>query len=220
MLKPLSPFIFENDIQKIKILVPFLELVKHEDFKRYLSKVLQLEASSHPIDSINLQDKNPTVIRGPLMEDRDKSSPPFYTSLNIHDKVRHKCLMDSGASYNIMPKIVMEELGLEVTKNYHDLYSFDSRKVKCLRVIKDLDVSLFQLPMKSVVMDIVVADVPPKFGMLLSIYWIKILGEPCKWIFHMPLCVCLRESIEGFIDKLNLLTLSVMKKIPPTTLFL
>jgi hypothetical protein len=30
--------------------------------------------------------------------------------------------------------------------------------------------------MKSVVMDIVVVDVPPKFGMLLSISWIKRLG--------------------------------------------
>jgi hypothetical protein len=30
--------------------------------------------------------------------------------------------------------------------------------------------------MKSVVMDIVVADVPPKFGMLLSRSWIKRLG--------------------------------------------
>ena len=30
--------------------------------------------------------------------------------------------------------------------------------------------------MKSVVMDIVVADVPPKLGMLLSRYWIKKLG--------------------------------------------
>jgi ribonuclease HI len=84
--------------------------------------------------------------------------------------------MDSGASHNLMPKIVMDELGLEVTKTYHDLYSFDSRKVKCLRVIKDLVVSLFQLPMKSVVMDIVVVDVPPKFGMLLSRSWIKRLG--------------------------------------------
>jgi hypothetical protein len=36
--------------------------------------------------------------------------------------------MDSGASHNLMPKIFMEELGLEVTKAYHDLYSFDSRK--------------------------------------------------------------------------------------------
>jgi hypothetical protein len=75
--------------------------------------------------------------------------------------------MDSGASHNLMPKIVMDELGLKVKKTYHDLYSFDSRKVKFLGVIKDLDVSLFQLPMKSVVMDIVVDDVPSKFGMLL-----------------------------------------------------
>jgi ribonuclease HI len=111
-----------------------------------------------------------------MVEDRDDSSPPFYTSLNIHDKVLHNCLMDSGASHNLMPKTVMEELRLEITKSYHDLYLFDSRRVQCLGVIKDLVVTLFQLPMKSVVMDIVVVDVPPKFGMLLSRSWIKILG--------------------------------------------
>jgi hypothetical protein len=97
-----------------------------------------------------------------MVEDMNDSSPPFYTSLNIHDKVLHNCLMDSGASHNLMPKTVMEELGLEVTRAYHDLYSFDSRKVQCLGVIKDLVVTLFQLPMESVVMDIIVADVPPQ----------------------------------------------------------
>ena len=75
-----------------------------------------------------------------------------------------------------MPNIIMKELRLKVTKTYHDLYSFDSRKVKCLGVIKDVVVSLFQLLMKSMVMDIVVADVPPKFGMLLYRSWIKRLG--------------------------------------------
>ena len=55
----------------------------------------------------------------------------------------HNCLMDSGASHNLMPKIVMEELGLETKKDYHDLYSFDSRKVQCLGLIKDLVVTLF-----------------------------------------------------------------------------
>jgi hypothetical protein len=138
-----------------------LEIIKNEDFKSYLSKMLQPEPSSHPTDLVNLQDEKPYAILGPLVEDRDDSSPPFYTSLNIHEKVFHNCLMDSGASYNLMPKIVMDELGLEVKKTYHDLYSFDSRKVKCLGFIKDLVVSLFQFPMKSVVMDIVVTDVPP-----------------------------------------------------------
>jgi hypothetical protein len=174
--KLISSFNFEHEIQKIRIPVPLSELVKHEDFKRSLSKLLHFEPSYHPTDSINLQDEKPAVILGPMVEDRDDSSPPFYTSLNIHDKVLHNCLMDSGASHNLMPKIVMEELGLEVTKAYHDLYSFDSRRVQCLGVIKDLVVSLFQLPMKSVVMDIVVVDVPPKFGMLLSRSWIKKLG--------------------------------------------
>jgi hypothetical protein len=175
-LKPYCSFSFENEIQKIKIHVPFLELIKNEEFKKYISKMLQPKASPNAFDSLNLQDENPTVILGPLIEDRDDSSPLFYTSLNIHDKVLHNCLMDSGASHNLMPKYVMNEIGLEIIKTYHDLYSFDSRKVKCLGVIKDMLVNLFQLPMKIILMDIVVVDVPPKFGMLLSRSWIKRLG--------------------------------------------
>jgi hypothetical protein len=143
ILKSPSSSSFESEIQKIKIHVPFLELIKNEEFKRYLSRMLQPEPSSNSTDSFNIQDEKPSVILGPLIEDRDDSSPPFYTSLNIHDKVLHNCLMDSGASHNLMPKIVMDELGLEITKTYHDLYSFDSMKVKCLRVIKDLVVTLF-----------------------------------------------------------------------------
>jgi hypothetical protein len=168
-----SSFNFEHEIQKITIHVPLTKLIKHEEFKKCFSEILKSEASCPPTDSINLQDERPAVFLGPMVEDRDDSSPPFYTSLNIHDKVLHNCLMDSGASHNLMPKTVMEELGLEVTRTYHDLYSFDSRRVQCLGVIKDLVVSLFQLPMKSMVMDIVVANVPPKFGMLLSRSWIK-----------------------------------------------
>jgi hypothetical protein len=174
--KPFPSFSFEHEIQKIRIPVPLSELVKNEDFKRSLSKLLQSESPQPSTESVNIQYEKPSVVLGPMVEERDDSSPPFYTSLNIHDKVLHNCLMDSEASHNLMPKIVMEELGLEVTKAYQNLYSFDSRRVQCLGFIKDLVVSLFQLPMKSVFMDIVVADVPPKFGMLLSRSWIRKLG--------------------------------------------
>jgi hypothetical protein len=153
-----------------------LELIKNEEFKKYLTQMLQPDASPNSTDSINLQDEKPAVILGPLIEDRDESSPPFYSSLNIHDKVLHNCLLDSGSSHNLMPKSVMDELVLEIKKTYHDLYSFDSRKLNCLGVIKDMVVTLFQLPMKSKLMDVVVVDVPPKFGMLLSRSCIKILG--------------------------------------------
>jgi hypothetical protein len=56
------------------------------------------------------------------------------------------------------------------------VYSFNSKKVKCIGLIKDMVVSLAQLPMKSVVMDIVVSDIAPKFGIILSIMWANKVG--------------------------------------------
>jgi hypothetical protein len=103
--------------------------------------------------------------------------PPFYVSLKIHDMTLHNAMLDSGASHNLMPKVVMDELGLDITRPYKDLFSFDSRKVKCLGLIKYLVVSLSQIPSKNLVMDVVVADIPPKFGMLLSRSWaVKLKG--------------------------------------------
>jgi hypothetical protein len=68
------------------------------------------------------------------------------------------------ASHNLMPKTIMDELGLEIKKYYHDMYSFDSRKVKFIGLIKDLVVTLFHMPMKIIVMKIVVVNVPPSLA--------------------------------------------------------
>ena len=86
----------------------------------------------------------------------------------MHDKTLHNAMLDSGASHNLMPKVVMDSLGLDITRPYKDLFSFDSRQVKCLGLIKDLTVTLTQIPSKSVIMDVVVAEILAKFGMLLS----------------------------------------------------
>jgi ribonuclease HI len=155
--------------------MPLTELMKNDIFKSAILKSLEPKTSSSA-DFVNLQDDKPTITIGHVIEDRDDSCPPFYISLNVHEKFLHNCLLDSGASHNLMPKVVMDELGLEVTKPYHDLFSFDSRKVICLGLIKDLVINLAQLPMRSMVMDVVVVDIPPKFGLLLSRPWSKRLG--------------------------------------------
>ena len=54
----------------------------------------------------------------------------------------HNAMFDSGAPYNLMPKIIMDNLGLDITRSYTYLYSFHSREVKCLGLIKDLVVIL------------------------------------------------------------------------------
>ena len=124
-------------------------------------------------DTLNLIDDKPELLFGPEVEGKYQEGvvPSFYVSLNIHEKILHNAMLDSGASHNLMPKVVMESLGLEITKPYKDLYSFDLSRVKYLGLIKDLCVNLAQIPAKSLVMDIVVADIPPKYGMLLSRSW-------------------------------------------------
>ena len=72
-----------------------------------------------------------------------------------------------------MPKGVVESLELEITRPYKYLYSFDSRRVKCLGLIKDMVVSLNKLLDKTIMMNVVVVDIPPKFGVLLSRSWIS-----------------------------------------------
>ena len=89
---------------------------------------------------------NPKIFIGSALEEKTENdanaSLPFYITLTIHEQMIHNCLLDSKASHNLMPKEVLEALGLSITKPYHDLYAFNSRAVKCLGVIKDMVVSL------------------------------------------------------------------------------
>ena len=123
-------------------------------------------------DILELTDDNPTISFGSKVENiDDEEVPPFCFSLIVHDMVVHNSMLESSASHNLMPKGVVEILGLEITRPYKYLYSFYSRRVKCLSLIKDMVVSLNKLPTKIVAMDVFVADIPPKFGVLLSRSW-------------------------------------------------
>ena len=79
---------------------------------------------------------------GPHIENSRDYVAPFYITWIVHDHLLHNCMLYSGALHNLMPNIIMEKLGHEITRPYQDLYSFDSRKVKCLGMIKDLVVNL------------------------------------------------------------------------------
>jgi hypothetical protein len=99
-------------------------------------------------DSLNLQDERSTIVGGPHIEERGETMNPFYITLTVHDHILHNCMLDPGASHNLMPKIIMEKMVLEITRPYQDIYSFDARKFKCLGMIKDLVVNLSQSPIK------------------------------------------------------------------------
>ncbi len=70
------------------------------------------------------------IVVGPGIEARGQAVSPFYISLTLHDQLIHNCMLDSGASHNLMPKAIMYKFGLDITRPYKDLFSFDSKKVK------------------------------------------------------------------------------------------
>ena len=76
-------------------------------------------------DSVNIFYDQPEFIFGPGVNGKtvEGEVPPFYVSLNIHDKILHNSMLDSGASHNLMPKSVMERLDLDITKPYKNLFS-------------------------------------------------------------------------------------------------
>jgi hypothetical protein len=131
-----------------------------------IEKVIQGKSQEGPPDTVHLQYESPTAIFGPHIDDKEGLVAPFYGTLNIHDKILHNCMLDSDASHNLMPKVVMQKLGLEITKTYHDLYSFDSKKVKCEGLIKNMVFTLAQLHVKRIMMDVVVVDVLENYRML------------------------------------------------------
>lgn len=86
------------------------------------------------LDTINVVDDEPAILFGPTLEGcpKDTEIPHFYLSLKCHDFILHIVMLDSGASHNLIPKVIMEKLGMSITRPYHDLYSFDLGRVKCL----------------------------------------------------------------------------------------
>ena len=111
------------------------KLIKHETYRSQISKSLNFVENE---DSVNLFDDQPELIFRLDVNGKPVEGwiPPFYISLNIHDKILNNSMLDSGASHNLMPMSVMEKLNLDITRPYKDLFSFDSCQIKCLGLIK------------------------------------------------------------------------------------
>jgi len=119
---------------------------------------------------VNVADDEPAILFGPVIEGSPKGNdvPPFYLSLKLHQFILHNSMLYIGASHKLMPKATMEKLGLDNTRTYHEFNSFHLGRVKCFGIIKDLVVPIDQILAKNVLKDVVVVDIPPWFGMLLS----------------------------------------------------
>lgn len=120
-VEKVSSFNLESEIAKLKVSIPLTELVKNNNYKHHVSRILQVDPLS---DMVNVEDDHPKIIFGPTIEGQpvDREVPPFYLSLRLHEYILDNAMLDSRASHNLIPKAIMENLGLDITQKYHDLY--------------------------------------------------------------------------------------------------
>ena len=107
-----TPFNLQKELEKVKIPVPLIELLKKPSYKAQVSQFMQPHGVSPLPDSLNLQEERPMVVFGPHVEEQDSTTPPFYVNLVLRDLLFHNCMLDSEASHNMFPLFIMEQFWL------------------------------------------------------------------------------------------------------------
>ena len=107
-----SMFNIQSELAKLKISIPFNELLRNQEYRNTITKMISNQGETHP-DMLELTDGNPTSVLGSKIDSvdsEDEQVPPFYMSLNVHDIVLHNAILDLGASHNLMSKGVVQSL--------------------------------------------------------------------------------------------------------------
>ena len=101
---------------------------------------------------------------------------PFFLSLVIAGKTLKNCMIDLGALNTIMPFKVMEALGLKVDTKKGRCRGMDGRGFLVIGTISALPFKLATYHKAELTMSILVVDIPPHYGMLLSRKWSATMG--------------------------------------------
>jgi len=109
-------------------------------------------------------------------ERKNDNQNPFYIPLLVNDLYSQNCMLDSGASKNVMSLTIMQQLCLTTTRPYRNVCSMDAIEIKLFGMIRNLHVLSVAYLDISIVMDIVVIDIPDSWAMFISRKWVVDLG--------------------------------------------
>ncbi|HEX4852156.1 MAG TPA: reverse transcriptase-like protein, partial [Puia sp.] len=180
-----APFDIAQILTQVKVSVPLMELMKVEEIKnRTISLISGVPFRVKQNDQTqgekqvmcNEEDETPEVYLGMTMTKCPSQVEPFYVSLVINGKIIRNCMLDSGASTNVMPLAIMQQAGLKIDKACGKCYAMDAREVPVIGIMKDVDFKLAAFPEKRYKMNITVVGIKPQYGMLLSRRWAALIG--------------------------------------------
>jgi hypothetical protein len=97
-----------------------------------------------------------------------KNVPPFLLTFEIFNRNVHNCMVDSGASSNVMPWSVCQKINTEVEPSTLKIIQLDRTNVKVIGELKNVLIRLSSNPKVHQVIDIIVVDIPEVYGLFLS----------------------------------------------------
>jgi hypothetical protein len=142
-------------------------MCKIPSVRREVLKILQVPTE---------KEDTPIILNIMYLDRKQDKNPPFYLSLGMNGLHLNNCMLDSGASVNVMSLKVMEKLGFKRTQPYGNVCGIDSKRVKVYGLCEDVEIFLIDFPHINLLMDIVVIDVLDAQGIFLSRSWSATLG--------------------------------------------
>ena len=102
-----------------------------------------------------------------------KRVPPFLLTFEIFNRNAHNCIIDLGASSNVMPVSVCKKLNVTWEPCPTQIFQLDSSRVKVVGELNKVLLTLSLDPRIHQIVDIVIVDIPKTYGMWLSRDWSK-----------------------------------------------
>ena len=117
-----------------------------------------------------MEEKKPNPREDGMLIGRKSRSQtlPFLLTFEIFKRNVHNCLVDSGASSNVMPYSVCKNLNAEPQMSKTKIIQLDRSHVKVFRELKDVLIRLSSNSKLHQTIDIIVVDIPEAYGVILS----------------------------------------------------
>lgn len=144
-----------EDMKKTRTNITFYELRKLKHQQKLFLKELHavpvaplpaavISQASHemgrpPTNVINKVDPNDIALIG----GRSRShTPPFLLTYEVFNKNLHNCLVDSGASSNMLPKSICEKLKIQPKKYAVNIVQLDRSQVEVIGELNQVTIRL------------------------------------------------------------------------------
>ena len=135
----------------------------------FVPSVNNLDPSTSKIAVGSNSNVKTTANKYALIGKNSKSTtPPFLLTFEIFNRNVHNCMIDFGASSNVMPYPVCKKLNAKPTPCEIQISQLVRSKVKIVGELKGVMIRMGTNPQIFQVIDIVVADIPDVYGIFLS----------------------------------------------------